>query len=465
MAWSCRARSQQNSTAHEQRFLLTDGQGLRPRLPPGHPAGPLRRGTRGRRRGQARHRRDVPRQHDHGEALRGVPAAGRRRAGPRGASPHPPPPAAAAGREQRAAVKLRARWLIPLAALPVVGLLAYGFRTDPRAVPSPLVGRPAPPFALTTFDGKPVSLESLARQGRRPELLGVVVLPRVLRGSAGPRGRLAPVPAEGRGGARRGHPGQGSGVARLHPALRPHLPERARSRRQGLDRLRRLRGARDLRDRPARRDPPEARRRASPRRCSGSGWSRCSPRAPAREARDAAHGPTGDCPADGPLGRRVGAPACGGRPGGAPGAHGGRGRRPCGPGGDGERRGRPRDRRASSDASCARTSRSPTRPRRWRIRCATSSASAWPREIGPEQVKAYFVQRYGDWVLLAPPARGLNLVLWLAPFGAVAGGLVVVVTLVRRWRRQARGRRPSRRPAVGAADRERLAAELERLGD
>jgi cytochrome c biogenesis protein CcmG/thiol:disulfide interchange protein DsbE len=58
-------------------------------------------------------------------------------------------------------VKLRLRWLIPLAALPVVGLLAYGFRTDPRAVPSPLVGRPASPFTLTTFDGKPVSLESL----------------------------------------------------------------------------------------------------------------------------------------------------------------------------------------------------------------------------------------------------------------------------------------------------------------
>jgi cytochrome c biogenesis protein CcmG/thiol:disulfide interchange protein DsbE len=47
-----------------------------------------------------------------------------------------------------------------LAALPVVGLLAYGFRADPRAVPSPLVGRPAPPFALTTFDGKAVRLES-----------------------------------------------------------------------------------------------------------------------------------------------------------------------------------------------------------------------------------------------------------------------------------------------------------------
>jgi cytochrome c-type biogenesis protein CcmH len=82
----------------------------------------------------------------------------------------------------------------------------------------------------------------------------------------------------------------------------------------------------------------------------------------------------------------------------------------------------------------------------------------------PADVKAYFVQRYGDWVLLAPPARGLNLLLWLAPFGAVAVGLAVVATLARRWRRQA-PRELAATPAVGQAERDRLAAELERLGD
>jgi cytochrome c biogenesis protein CcmG/thiol:disulfide interchange protein DsbE len=56
------------------------------------------------------------------------------------------------------------RWLIPLAAIPVLAVLAYGFWTDPRAIPSPLVGRPAAPFSLTTFEGKPVSLESLRGQ-------------------------------------------------------------------------------------------------------------------------------------------------------------------------------------------------------------------------------------------------------------------------------------------------------------
>lgn len=53
------------------------------------------------------------------------------------------------------------RWLIPLAAVPVLALLAYGFRVNPRDVPSPLVGRPAPAFALTTFEGAPLALETL----------------------------------------------------------------------------------------------------------------------------------------------------------------------------------------------------------------------------------------------------------------------------------------------------------------
>jgi cytochrome c biogenesis protein CcmG, thiol:disulfide interchange protein DsbE len=55
-------------------------------------------------------------------------------------------------------VKRLWRWLIPLAAVPVLALLAYGFRVSPRDIPSPLVGRPAPTFALATLDGAPLSL-------------------------------------------------------------------------------------------------------------------------------------------------------------------------------------------------------------------------------------------------------------------------------------------------------------------
>ncbi len=51
------------------------------------------------------------------------------------------------------------RWCIPLSAIPVLLLLAYGFRTNPREIPSPLVGREAPAFALRTFEAQPISLQ------------------------------------------------------------------------------------------------------------------------------------------------------------------------------------------------------------------------------------------------------------------------------------------------------------------
>ncbi len=51
--------------------------------------------------------------------------------------------------------------LIPLSCVPVIILLAYGFRTDPRAIPSPLVQKPAPIFRLAAYGGPEVSLDNL----------------------------------------------------------------------------------------------------------------------------------------------------------------------------------------------------------------------------------------------------------------------------------------------------------------
>jgi cytochrome c biogenesis protein CcmG/thiol:disulfide interchange protein DsbE len=56
------------------------------------------------------------------------------------------------------------RWrrvVIPLSVVPILVLLAYGFRTDPRAVPSPLIEKHAPPFSLSLFDGRRLDLDSL----------------------------------------------------------------------------------------------------------------------------------------------------------------------------------------------------------------------------------------------------------------------------------------------------------------
>jgi cytochrome c-type biogenesis protein CcmH len=51
----------------------------------------------------------------------------------------------------------------------------------------------------------------------------------------------------------------------------------------------------------------------------------------------------------------------------------------------------------------------------------------------PDQVKAYFVSRYGEWILLEPTMTGLNVVLYVIPVLLVIGGLVLVAFLVRRW--------------------------------
>ncbi len=75
----------------------------------------------------------------------------------------------------------------------------------------------------------------------------------------------------------------------------------------------------------------------------------------------------------------------------------------------------------------------------------------------PEQVRQYFVQRYGEWILLAPPKEGFNLLVWVVPFVGLGAGLVLVVILLRRW---------SRNPAavsstpVDPAMRERIRREM-----
>lgn len=46
-----------------------------------------------------------------------------------------------------------------LPALAVLALLAYGFTREPHYIESPIVGRPAPSFALTLFDGRTVRLD------------------------------------------------------------------------------------------------------------------------------------------------------------------------------------------------------------------------------------------------------------------------------------------------------------------
>lgn len=76
---------------------------------------------------------------------------------------------------------------------------------------------------------------------------------------------------------------------------------------------------------------------------------------------------------------------------------------------------------------------------------------------GREEIQAYFVSRYGEFVLLAPPKRGFNLLVWGLPFVAIVVGAWGVYLVARRWTE----RREEPAPAVDPAYAERVRRELQ----
>ena len=73
-----------------------------------------------------------------------------------------------------------------------------------------------------------------------------------------------------------------------------------------------------------------------------------------------------------------------------------------------------------------------------------------------DQVRAFLVQRYGNFVLLRPPLQLDTLVLWLSPFLFLAVGCALVWSYFRTLARQA-----ARSEPLSAAEE----AELKRLAD
>lgn len=49
------------------------------------------------------------------------------------------------------------------------------------------------------------------------------------------------------------------------------------------------------------------------------------------------------------------------------------------------------------------------------------------------EILAFFQERYGDWILLEPPKRGLHLLVWLLPLAAALVGLIALAVFVRQW--------------------------------
>ncbi len=80
----------------------------------------------------------------------------------------------------------------------------------------------------------------------------------------------------------------------------------------------------------------------------------------------------------------------------------------------------------------------------------------------PEEVKAYFVSKYGEWILLSPKATGLNLLVWTLPFVGAVSGAIAAWVVARRWVRRRQARPAHAADPAGVA---RLREDLARSGD
>ncbi len=77
--------------------------------------------------------------------------------------------------------------------------------------------------------------------------------------------------------------------------------------------------------------------------------------------------------------------------------------------------------------------------------CGTAACAQWRAQIGQmlsqgqteDQIKQYFVDRYGLRVLAEPPVTGLSVWLWVLPVVGLIFGAVYVVVLMRRMRARA----------------------------
>lgn len=78
----------------------------------------------------------------------------------------------------------------------------------------------------------------------------------------------------------------------------------------------------------------------------------------------------------------------------------------------------------------------------------------------PEQVLQYFVDRYGEWILLEPRRHGFTLLVWVLPPVAVVAGLTVVAVFLARWTRRSRSTHTAT-VAVDPAMRDRIRRETE----
>ncbi len=87
------------------------------------------------------------------------------------------------------------------------------------------------------------------------------------------------------------------------------------------------------------------------------------------------------------------------------------------------------------------------------------------RGESPDQIRAYFQSRYGDFILLKPRIRGLNLLLWIGPGLLLSVGGFLLYLKLRRWTIQASSAPAPPPPPLSEENRKRIEEELKLFQD
>ncbi|MCG3112467.1 MAG: cytochrome c-type biogenesis protein CcmH [Candidatus Manganitrophus sp. SB1] len=81
----------------------------------------------------------------------------------------------------------------------------------------------------------------------------------------------------------------------------------------------------------------------------------------------------------------------------------------------------------------------------------------------PDQIRAYFVSRYGDYILLKPRAFGLNLLLWGGPFLLLIIGGTFLFRTLRKWVAETAPASPEELSPIDEKSRRRIEQEIRGL--
>ena len=81
----------------------------------------------------------------------------------------------------------------------------------------------------------------------------------------------------------------------------------------------------------------------------------------------------------------------------------------------------------------------------------------------PEEIRAYFLSRYGDYILLKPRKAGLNLVLWVGPFVLLGLGGILLYRTVARWVAQTTSLKSEELLPIDDLHRQRIDQEIRSL--